>query len=523
MKIKTEWTPDKMGYHVGLNRIQESVISSHFMHKMSQDPALRLYGGHCFRDRLLRIEQSQVIDGLVPILTSASGRFCEERANAAGVRAQERWQEYEHDDASAVGASERITEALLDKEFSRSGARHNERALLNQRIKETIRARRPIDMVIPALPFKISSPLKSRGPLPDLGEANFLLSLYEIVKTVEIIYRAEWPDHTGPLARFTIVADGFRFNDAVNTSSAEIRSYQDELLRWTKLLKLGDYIRIVDYRSLLQEGLPPEIWSSKQAILQQARTGYSQALWPIFNPDDMDTTLQAAIDAELDPEHGNPEGRFVSLLKSLVYTMNYRSLQDLRDLSDEARASLYRELTAHIFHPYTVDALVEGVDTSSGRASSPAPTLTAGQKEALRRAMLNEVWTAAISYIAEIKSDRDLGEDPILTCLPGYLRWTIHAKQGQIAISTPPILGVSVQAWAGSAVFRPTSRGKVRLCSLPVLLLESMDAIPVTVRTDDADETPSQPLFYIDRELYSGDMDSLLAVLSETFTRRRFK
>ncbi|PNS07336.1 Pyoverdine/dityrosine biosynthesis protein [Lysobacter silvestris] len=517
-----ERLPSRLGYRVGLNRIQESVISSHFMHTMSQDPTLRLYERHDFHARLLTIDQRQVLNGLIPILTTASTRFCEERAKAARARALDRREEYGHGNTSTIGASESITEAILDKEFSRSGARYNERALLNQRIKEAIDQRLPIDMVIPALPFKIPSPLKSRGPLPDLGEANFLLSLYEIVRTVEIIYRTEHPNHEGLSARFTVVADGSRFNEAVNKSSPEIVSYQAELSRWTKILGLDEYVRVVDYRSLMQEGLPQEILSSKQEVLHQAKTGYSDALWPIFDPGDMNATFQSATEAELDPELGNSEGRFVSLLKSLVYTMNYRSLQSLHGLNDEARSDLYRELTAHIFHPYTEDTALGSLDTSRRQGAGQASGFPPEFKEELRRAMLNEVWGAAIHYIAEIKSDRDLDEDPILTCLPGYLRWTIHAKQGQIAIATPPILGVSVQAWAGSAVFRPTSKGKVRLCSLPVLLLEAMGAIPVAVRLNDRRGTPSQPLFYIDKEIGVGNMDGLLAVLRDTFTRRRF-
>ncbi|WP_183085078.1 L-tyrosine/L-tryptophan isonitrile synthase family protein [Trinickia fusca] len=497
------WQANQQGYQVGLDRIQEDVISSHFMHRMSHDPALHLYEREGFHARRLVIDRAQIVDGLIPILMGASSRFCEERANAARTRALTRWQEYGHASANTLGVSESITEAILDKEFSRSGARYNEKPLLNQYIKAMIQERLPINMAIPALPFKIPSPLKSRGPLPDLGEVSFLLSLYEIAKTVDLIYRTEWQDHAGPLARFTVVADGFRFNEAVNKSRTEIALYQQELSRWTTLLGLDDYIRIVDYRSLLREGLPREVWHSKQERFEQARTDYSETLGRIFNPDDMNATFKAAIEAELDPEEGNPEGRFVSLLKSLVYTMNYRSLQDLPGLSNESRADLYRELTTHLFHAYTGDAVP-------------------GFKEELRRAMLSEVWAAAIHYIAEIKSDRDLENDPILTCLPGYLRWTIHAKQGQLAIATPPILGISVQAWAGSAVFRPTSKGKVRLCSLPALLLEAMGATPVTVRSDDGDTLASQPLFYIDRELNVSDMTGLLAVLGDAFSRRRF-
>ena len=132
----------------------------------------------------------------------------------------------------------------------------------------------------------------------------------------------------------------------------------------------------------------------------------------------------------------------------------------------------------------------------------------------------HEAWEAAICYIAEIRSDRDRDQDPILACLPGHLRWTIHRKRGQIAISTPPILGMAVQAWAGSAVFRPAGKGKIRLCTLPALLLEATGAIPVANKSQEY--ASCQPLFYVDSRLGISDIDGLLAALGNSFTRQRF-
>jgi hypothetical protein len=520
--MKTEKVSSWLGYRVGLNRIQESVISSHFMHRISQNSSLNLYQQQDFQAKLLRINQAQLVDGLIPILAAASTRFCKERANAAYNRAAAKWREYGLDNSSLIGASEAITETLLDKQFSRNGARYNERSVLNDRLKNAIDRNRRIEMVIPALPFKISSPLKSRGSLPDLGEANFLLSLYEIARTVEMIYRAERPDHQEPLARFTVVADGYRFNEAVNKSSTEIEAYQAALNNWVEILGVGEYLRIVDYRSLLRKGLSTDILSAKQEILRHSRTAYADALWPIFDPNDMSATFQAATKVELDPEHGNPEGRFVTLLKSLVYTINYKTLRSMNGLSDENQAELYRELTAHLFEPYSEDNAPRECGFSSTHSAIQTAQMTSELKEELRRSMLREVWAAAIDYIAEIKSDRDLDEDPILSCLPEHLRWTIHAKGGQIAIATPPILGICVQAWASSAVFRHTTKGKVRLCSLPALLLEATEAIPVGFVPNDDGHTSSQPLFYIDKNVGAESIEDLLVILRDKFTRQRF-
>jgi hypothetical protein len=63
--------------------------------------------------------------------------------------------------------------------------------------------------------------------------------------------------------------------------------------------------------------------------------------------------------------------------------------------------------------------------------------------------MLDEAWQAAIQYIAEIKSDRDLICDPILTCVPEVIRWTIHPKPGQLAFLVPSAFGDPVFPWHG--------------------------------------------------------------------------
>src|SRR5205814_10721779 len=121
-----------------------------------------------------------------------------------------------------------------------------------------------------------------------------------------------------------------------------------------------------------------------------------------------------------------------------------------------------------------------------------------GAKEHLRQAMLNEVWSATISYIAEIKSDRELTSEPISMCLPDHLRWTIHAKPGQLGLLTPAAFGRPVQAWAGAAGVKRAGQGGIRLCTLPVLALEGAGAIPVRSGDgNDALEPVRQPLFYL--------------------------
>lgn len=511
-----------LSYQVGLGRINEMVISSHFMHKLSQDHSLCLYDEYTFRSKKLAITHQVVTDKLLPTLKSACVEFCADRAAAAKRRARAKYSTYGHVSEDNIGVSEIITEALLDKEFSRNGERYNSRVDLNARVKRMVEEKHTIDMVIPALPFKIPSPLKSRGNLPDLGEINFLLGVYEVARTLEIICQSEIGDRRKINVCFTIISDGSRFDDIINESDDTPKAYQERLKGWIAALQIDEYVRLVDYRCVLKGKLPAETWAEKLALFRQARESYARALWPVFDPNDMRSSFQAATEVELDPEYGNIEGRFVSLLKSLVHTIKYKVLEKLPCNSESERLQIYRELTSHIFDSYDSPSSGKTAQFGIKFPRGVDNELKLDAKERLRIAMLTEAWRATINYISEIKSDRDLAEDPITTCFPDYLRWTIHAKPGQLAMATPPILGLNVQPWAGSAVFRRTGKGGIRLCTLPLLVLEASEAIPVVLQESSETNAYLQPLFYIDKELLASEVADFLVLLERSYTRKRF-
>lgn len=491
-------------YQIGLDKIQEAVVSSHFMHGLTADPELHLYDEDHFAAKTLDIDADDVHNHLIPAIRRACDAFSRDRAAAARLRARQNFRKYGLADSRKVGTAQFITEVMFDRQFRREPLETCSRKLLCGIVAERIEAGAPVEMVIPALPFKFSSPLKTRGQVPDLAELNFILGLHEIVSTVEQIYRADRPDLPGPLARFTVVSDGSRYNRLVNEPDVVVDNYRNRLELWVQRLRLEQHIIILDYRTLLRDSMPANMWRQKEEITERARIEYGQKLWPIFDPHDMATAMTTTAQFEPDPEYANPEGRFASLLKSLIYTIRYDSLTIFEGLPTDVFHALYRDLMAHIFTPYA--------------GLTPAETV----KEYVRQTMLRESWSCAIDYMAEIKSDRELAEDPILACLPGRLRWTIHSKAGQLAVSTPIASGMRVQAWAGAAVFRRTKKNDVKLCTLPVLALEGAGAIPVRVRgSDDTLALADQPLFYIDPDVEFADMDDFLAIVSRSFVRRR--
>jgi hypothetical protein len=324
------------------------------------------------------------------------------------------------------------------------------------------------------------------------------------------------------LAGFTVVSDGSRFNRLVHEPDSVVDVYRARLELWVRRMGLETYITLVDYRSLMRNRLPAAVRDAKSAIAASARAEYAEVLWPIFNPYEIAATMRTAASVEPDPEYANPEGRFVSLLKSLVFTINYRSLDHLRELPAPGYRALYRDLTKHLFEPYAVLSPAEFKRIQEEVAAGAQFPATDAMKEFLRQSMLREAWGAAIEYMAEIKSDRELADDPILTCLPNHFRWTIHVKPGQLAVATATALGIRVQAWAGVAVFKLTKKKEIKLCTLPVLAAEGAGAVPVTVAGDDGTLiSGDQPFFYIHPNIPFIDVDEFLVNLGSSLARRR--
>jgi hypothetical protein len=487
-------------YTPGLDPTEEAVISSHFMHTLVANDDLGLYDDDERRARTLVLDTKIVSEHLLPELLRQANAFAADRARAADGRARLAYQEYGLTSSDQVGVAQIITEVMFDRQFLRTPRRTCSRRQVCVGVSDRIASGAVIDLVIPALPLKFWSPLKTRGRLPDLSEVNFILELYEIVRAIEHIYREAAPDRPGPLARFTVVSDGSRFSRVINEPDFVIEAYQAASLRWIDRLGLASYVRLLDYRRLLRDRLPASLLAEKAAIFRQARDEYAGALNPVFDPGRIGTSLVAAARVEPDPEVGSPDGRFVPLLMSLIHTLRYGALQPFESLPALQYQRLYRDLTGHLLEPF------------AGQATDG--------HEYLRQAMLREAWNAAIDYIAEIKSDRDLKHDPILLCLPDHIRWTIHAKPGQLAVSTQTANGIAVQAWAGTAVFRPSSKNRIKLSTLPLLALEGAGATPVVVTGDDT-IPDSQPFFYLHHCLDIAGGRDLVSRLSRSLTRRR--
>lgn len=511
-------------YKPGINQEREAVISSHFMHNINQNLNLMLYNPIDFSKRALLINANMIIERLLPSLIATSEQFIVKRASAAKIRARKNFIEYGFSAEEQVGLSEIITEVMFDRQFLKGPKSNCSRLILSKKIKALVEKQEPIKMVIPALPYKSSSPLKSRGTMPDLSEINFLLGLAEIVKTIILIYQEEMPTSNKTMAKFTVISDGSRFNAFLNESNETIKAYQDQLRWWVDKLNILDYVEIFDYQFVIENYLPKAFYFEKKIIKEKVYQQYTDLMTPLFKPCNLLQMICKAIELDPDPESCNPDGRFIPLFKSLIYIVRYKTLRKYAECNEDKYVALYSELIRHIFEPYTV---LNEVDFAVVKAFMANPHQKKRPEqiqcyEYLRQTMLYEAWQATINYIAEIRSDRDLVLDPIATCFVDYIRWTIHAKAGQMAILTTTATGDPIQPWHGAGVFKLTKNNKIKIYTLPALLLEGEGAIPVIIANDGGEcMIKDQPLFYIDRGIIYKNSDDLLDAIDKHLTRNR--
>ncbi len=510
-------------YQAGLSHYREAVISEHFMHEINQDSTCESLSERDLSRKAISISSETLFTELLPFLKEASRQFAVQRAKAAKIRACANFEQYRLESEADLSPSDFMAEVLYDRQFVRSAKDAIPRHVLSSKIRRLVDRQEPIQLVIPALPFKCASPLKCRGTSPDLAEVGFLFFLYEVVESINLIYRDEVDGTNDGVAFFSVISDGRRFNEFLLEPEGRIFSYQKRLRRWISRLGFEGCIGVEDYETVLASKLPVDTLKQRMVIRNEVYLRYLDRMNRLLDPSDMDASLSRAIAFEPDPETFYAEGRFVPLFKSILYTVNFERLTDYVARHGESFERAYTTLTKHIFSPFA--ALEAGeIPAIEAYIADPlgAPEVAREKVyESLRRSMVCQAWEATIHYLAEIRSDRDLGIDSISLCYPDAIRWTIHAKPGQFAIQSNPAGGLQVQPWHGAGVFKKSKESGIKLCTLPSALLESSGSIPVFYEGDDLISSRNQPVFYVHSDIACSSMEDFLSLLVEKYTRKR--
>ncbi len=505
-------------YQAGLNSYKESVISAHFMNQFMQDKNLSLYTSDMFDKRSIKISTKDFEEALMPIITRVSREFIASRVGVIKQRAKKNFALYNLQNSDEVGVSQTIAEVMFDRQFLKGLKVNCSRILLANQIERLTDKQIDIKMVIPALPYKVTSPVKCKSEDPDLGEVIYLIRLAEIAQIIDNIYHAFVPNLLGEKASFTVVSDGLRFNQIVNEPSDVVQRYQERLKTWIMKLKLSSYVKIVDYREVIQHRLPDPLKKKKEAIKKASLKRYHTQMWDVFDVAAMKESMKKAIAIDPDTESSHIEKRFIPLFKSLLYTVKFQLLTNYSMHFNKNYHQLYLDILREPFELGLKISLDKAKEIEQHLQGLPCKTVPSEAQifEVLRRSILREAWQAAIEYICEIKSDRELDEEPISTCFPDHVRWTIHAKQGQLALLVPSAIEHTVQPWHGVAVFKYSKNSKVKLYSLPTLYLEGIYARPVVLSCN-----PRVPLFYIHPDLKINTFEDFVKILEVNFSLQR--
>ncbi|KAF8310285.1 hypothetical protein DL93DRAFT_2157882 [Clavulina sp. PMI_390] len=123
-------------------------------------------------------------------------------------------------------------------QFNQSG-----RKLLALRVNWHVSRDVPLELVLPAFPFKSPSSKKVLGVLPDFAEEIVLRRLEDICRSIETVYSAG--------AYLNIVSDGIVYGELVGVPDARVYQYNAELRSVVRRIGLS-HIRFVRMRDLLR-------------------------------------------------------------------------------------------------------------------------------------------------------------------------------------------------------------------------------------------------------------------------------
>jgi hypothetical protein len=228
------------------------------------------------------------------------------------------------------------------------------------------------------------------------------------------------------------VADGFKFQRSWRIPNEDIIKYQEKL------------IKFIDFLTAKKEYL-----FIKKIIKK------------IF-PNNYLKKLEVAMKFDPDFDSGNPEGRFVPLFKSTMYSVYF----------------------PEIFNGKT--------DNQIKTIFSDIYNLKDNKYREIRKYMLNKTLESTIEYIAIARLDRD--NDPLRIIFPNALRCTIHSKPGQLGLTTTNKFS-KIESWHGVGYFNLKGKAGVDFR----ISLESKGYLPVYIKGDPF-HMKNQPIFYFNQQ-----------------------
>jgi len=485
-------------YRQGLSAIEEDLFSEHYFVReldnlqadfgAQQDDCKHKYPNLLTRDQF---------DRFLAITKNASKVHINQTINRIQARILPKI-EQGSDPLSTV-----LREVIGDRQFMK-GPKHNvDWKDINNKVRKCLNDNIGVGCIIVGLPFKMPTVLKCVSHLPDFAEASFLLQLSEFCQVLRELLIRHVCHHWAGFVSFHIICDGRRFNKIVGIDEKTIEAYVNGIKHWIVRYGLEQIITVDDYISVTSRCLSRKMQIRKYQTRLQVLDIYSKCLGRKVSWIGLDEYLQMAVQDDPDPELNNEKGRFCSLFLSMLFTMRFRCIEQEATQQNCSYESLYK----HCIHLVTL--------RFRSSRNSLVRENTIDDSIQLLDDVLTEAWCAAIEYVAEIRSDRDLDQDLIQSSFPTALRWTIHVKSGQIGLNCTRVNGIAIWPWHGVAVFKPSQRG-LKTYNCPASMIDYGQFLPLRAIINGEE----QLLAFIHRGDHDKSISSLMECLSSLYTRR---
>lgn len=377
------------------------ISDGHRAVELAGKPGAHLYTQAEFRGTAQSVSPEFWMDTFIPLLRRFSSERVAARLTAAAKRARTHVDTYQ---AGELGPAELATEIFFDRQLTRPREQFRSRASLHCHLRSLRESRARLRIGLPLFSRKPVSPVKNRGPYPDLAEIASLLRCHELAAMLSWVYDEE--------VEFLIFADGMKYRRACRTAMSRVQWYQDGLRFWSDQLGIGDLVKIVDYEDALSSALGVDDTWRRESRYEEYCAQMAATYGRYFDPYDPKSSLAAI--GEMSPEGAQLAYTFRSIASTVSYQTDELTERVVRG-EDEA-ACQYLTYIGNVF-----------VDLRS------APSGTSSLVDVARDVELRtEAWQAAICYVAISLVDRELDVWSLIN--PAGVKMTIHGKSGEIQI-----------------------------------------------------------------------------------------
>lgn len=336
-------------------------------------------------------------------ITNRSNYSISSRVNAVINRAEKNNYSVEK-----LGVAEYVTEALYDNWWFILEKKQSFRIETRDRINALIQKKSKIEALFPVFYLKPYSPLKNRGPYPDIAEIYSLSRCYEVIKIIDIL---------SPIpSQLTILADGFKYQRACNTSTESILAYQKALNFWNSLLGFDSVVKIIDYEKWIEDNLGTPFMLEREKYYQEK----VKSLVSLYGEKPDFKRLQESLKTlkKEDITGFQLNYTFWTIVSFVFYEelvpSDKRSLASLYPYSDTFQ-NVYNDFIATLNQD--LNLLERDKETKE-----------------LYQSMRKTAWLAAIRYVSISLTDRELN---VMNRINNEaIKFTIHAKEKEFKVLT---------------------------------------------------------------------------------------